>query len=339
MSTKEIEDFLMKEQLDVNNNCQFKTMCSIIFEKFMNPSKPESSFVEAVYKGDWVKARYIGDYLNKVAIDDNLYQNFIKTKGTKLATDLFTQVNFNKESGQYNIYENWGILVGTYGAQANRSWFEVALNEAVLTGSPSTVQIIQPGTESQANQTVLLSNLWAESYAIPNTDILPTTYTRNLDTALPSAGYVNINDVDITVFNLNDPSSIAANLSSIGNGTRIWVAQDNSYDWNIYQCAQVPGRITQLTDNLNGTSRVQFSTTVNLAVGDLIIIRYFNTAVDGVYRVLSRPSIDTVVIQFAFTNANQTTLTGIGIAFYLQTMRVTQASDVINLPYANQLVP
>ena len=78
MSTKEIEDFLMKEQLDVNNNCQFKTMCSIIFEKFMNPSKPESSFVEAVYKGDWVKARYIGDYLNKVAIDDNLYQNFIK---------------------------------------------------------------------------------------------------------------------------------------------------------------------------------------------------------------------------------------------------------------------
>ena len=57
---------------------QFKTMCSIIFEKFMNPKKPESSFVEAVYKGDWVKARYIGDYLNKESIDANLYQNFVK---------------------------------------------------------------------------------------------------------------------------------------------------------------------------------------------------------------------------------------------------------------------
>ena len=269
----------------------------------------------------------------------NLYQQFIKTKGTKLATDLFTQVNFNKESGQYNIYENWGILVGTYGANANRSWFEVALNEAVLTGNPSTVQIIQPGTESQADQTILLSNLWAESYAIPDTDILPTTYTTDSDTALPSAGYVNINDADITVFNLNNPSNIAANLSTIGNGTTIWVAQDNSYDWNIYQCAQVTGRLIQLTDNLNGTSRAQFSTTVNLAVGDLIIIRYFSTAVDGVYRVLSRPTIDSVVIQYAFTNSNQTSITGTGIVFYLQTMRVAQASDVGTLPYVNQLIP
>jgi hypothetical protein len=269
----------------------------------------------------------------------NLYQQFIKTKGTTQATDLFTQVNFDPLTAQYNIYENWGILVGTYGANANRSWFEIALNESLLTGNPSTVQIIQPGDTSQADQTVLLSKLWAESYAIPNTNILPTTYAVDSDTALPSAGYVNINDVDITVFNLNDPSNIAANLNTVGNGTTIWVAQDNSYDWNIYQCAQVTGRVTQLTDNLNGTSRAQFSTTVDLAVGDLIIIRYFSDAVDGVYRVLSRPTIDTVVIQYAFTNSNQTTLTGTGIAFYLQTMRVAQSSDVGTLPYVNQLIP
>ena len=267
-----------------------------------------------------------------------LYQEFIKSTGSRLATDLFTQVNFNNLVGQYNIYENWGILAGTYGAQANRSWFEIALNEAVLTGNPSTVQIIQPGETSLAEQPIFLSNLWAESYAIPNTDILPTTYTRNLDTALPTAGYVNFNDVDITVFNLDNPTAIAANLSTVGNGTKIWVAQVNSYDWGIYQCAQVPGRLTQLTDNLNGTSRAQFSTTVTLAVGDLIIIRYFDTAVDGVYRVLSRPTIDTVVIQYSFTNSNQTTITGTGIAFYLQTMRVSQASDVGALPYASQLV-
>jgi hypothetical protein len=268
-----------------------------------------------------------------------LYQQFIKTMGSLNATDLFTQVNFNNLTGQYKIYETWGIQIGTYGAQANRSWFEVALNEAVLNGNPSTFQIVQPGQTSEANQTILLNNLWAESYAIPNTNILPTTYTTNSDTALPSAGYVNLNDVDITVFNLNNPSNIAANLSKIGNGTSIWVAQDNSYDWNIYQCVQVPGRLIQLTDNLNGTSRAQFSNTVNLSIGDLIIIRYFDSAVDGVYRVLSRPTIDTVVIEYTFTNSNQTSISGTGIAFRLQTMRVAQASDVINLPYANRLVP
>ena len=54
-----------------------------------------------------------------------MYQQFIKTKGSLQAAELFTQVDFNKEAGQYNIYEDWGILVGTYGANANRSWFEL----------------------------------------------------------------------------------------------------------------------------------------------------------------------------------------------------------------------
>jgi hypothetical protein len=281
-------------------------------------------------------------YMTDLTLSDtsqiNLYQQFIKTMGSLRATDLFTNVSFSKEQGQYTIYENWGILTGTYGANANRSWFEIALNEALLTGNPSTVEIIQPGETSQANQTILLKDLWAESYAIPSVDILPTTYVRNPETGLPTAGYVNFNDVDITVFNLDDPSNIAANLSTIGNGTTIWVAQENT-GWNIYQCAQTPGRLLSVTDNLNGTSQAQFSTTQNLAVGDLIIIRYFDTAIDGVYRVLAVPAIDTVVIQYQFLNTNQTTITGTGIVFYLQTMRVAQPSDIINLPYANQLVP
>jgi hypothetical protein len=268
-----------------------------------------------------------------------LYQQFIKTMGTRRATELFTNVNFNNLTGQYKIYETWGIQVGEYGAQANRSWFEIATNEALLNGNPSTIQIIEPGQTSEADQTVLLSNLWAESYDIPNTDILPTTYDKNPDTALPSAGYVNINDVDITVFNLDNPSSIAAKLSEIGNSTKIWVAQENSYNWNIYQCTLVPGQLVQITDNLNGTSQAKFSRTVNLARGDLIILRYFSDATDGVYRVLGRPAIDTIIIEYAFTNSNQTTLTGNGLVFYLQTMRVSQPSDIINLPYANQLIP
>jgi hypothetical protein len=268
-----------------------------------------------------------------------LYQEFIKTTGSKRATNLFTQGNFDKLTAQYKIYETWGIQVGTYGAQANRSWFEVALDEAQINGNPGTFQIIEPNQTTEADQAILLQNLWAESYAIPNTDILPLTYDRNPETALPTAGYVNLNDADITVFNLNDPSNISANLDTIGNGTTIWVAQDNSYDWNIYQCQQIPGRLIQVTDNLNGTARATFSSTVNLSVGDLIIVRYFSNSVDGVYRVISVPNINSVVIAYSFVNSNQTTLTGIGLAFYLQTMRVAQASDIINLPYANQLVP
>jgi hypothetical protein len=158
------------------------------------------------------------------------------------------------------------------------------------------------------------------------------------DTALPSAGYVNLDDVDITVFSLDDPSSISANLDTVGIGTVIWVAKTNPYDWNIYRCERVAGRLTQISNNLNQTSVATFTSAHDLVVGDLIIIRYFGSAVDGVYRVLSVPGITQVIIAYNFVSTNQTTLTGDGLAFYLQTVRVTQPSDIATLPYANSLV-
>jgi hypothetical protein len=286
----------------------------------------------------WRPRQYMVD-LNLDSVSQiNLYQQFIGVKGTLRSAELFTQADLGKESGQYNIYENWAVLVGTYGANANRSYIELNLNEALLTGNPSTVQVIRPGETSQANQTILLNNLWSESYKLPNTNIFPTTYNQNPDVALPSAGYVNFDDADITVFNLNDPSNIEAKLTSIGNGTTIWVAQTNSYDWNIYRCNQVPGRLIQLNDNLNNTSVARFTSAHGLSVGDLIVVRFFDNNVDGSYRVLATPTTTSIIIAYVFTNTNQTQIVSNGIAFYLQTMRVAQASDVATLPYANELI-
>jgi hypothetical protein len=282
-------------------------------------------------------------YMVDLNLDDvsqvNLYKQFLPTKGTIRSAEIFTNADLGKEAGEYNVYENWGVLVSTYGANAMRSFVELRLNEADLNSDPSTVQVIEPEQFSLANQAILLDDVWRESYKLTSTDIFPTTYTTNLDTALPSAGYVNINDVDITVFSLDDPASIDANIDTIGIGTKIWVAKSNSYDWNVYRCNRVPSQLTQVTNNLNGTSIAQFSSNHNLSVGDLIIVRYFDNEVNGVYRVLAVPSITSVTIAFAFVNTNQTTIFGTGLVFYLQSMRVAQASDVANLPYANDLVP
>jgi hypothetical protein len=269
----------------------------------------------------------------------NLYQQFIKNKGSLRAAELLTRVQFGKESGQYNIYENWGVLIGTYGANYNRSYFEILLNESDLTSNPSTVQIVLPGETSTADQTILLSNLWSSSWNINTANIFPTTYATNLNTALPSAGYVNIDDIDITVFSLDDPSSIAAKIGTIGTGTTIWVAKENSYNWNVYRCTPVSGQILQVTDNLNSTSLITFSQATGLSIGDLIIVRYFALGIDGVYRVLATPSINTVVVAYTFTSTGQTTIYsgGNGLVWRLQSMRVKQASDVAMLPYAGEL--
>ena len=282
-------------------------------------------------------------YMAALNLDDvtqvNLYQQFLDTKGTVLAAELFTRADLGKETGEYLIYENWGVLVATYGANANKSFYELQLNEAYLDANPCTIQVIQPEQFSLANQQIFLNDVWRESYKLTSTDILPTTYTTNPETALPSAGYVNINDVDITVFSLDDPTNIAANIETVGIGTKIWVAKVNSYDWGIYRCSEDPGTITQIQDNLNSTSIAYFTAPHNLNVGDLIIIRYFSAGVNGVYRVLGVPSITSIVIAVSLYNTNQTTLTGTGLVFYLESMRVTQASDISSLDYVKSLRP
>lgn len=283
------------------------------------------------------------EYMQALNLDDvsqvNIYQQFLKSKGTVRAAEIFTRADLGKESAEYNIFENWAVLASTYGANANRSFFELRLNEANLSSNPSTVQVIQPQQTSDADQTILLEDVWRTSFNLTSTNILPTTLVSVTDTALPSAGYVNIDDTDINVFSLDDPASISANIERIGVGTIIWVAKSNSYDWNIYRCERVPGQVSQLADNLDGTSVVQFTSDHNLSVGDLIVIRYMPEAVNGVYRVLGVPSITTIIVAFDFTNTNQTSISGEGLAFYLQSARVRQASDVASLPYVNLLIP
>jgi hypothetical protein len=245
-------------------------------------------------------------YMVDLNLDDvsqiNLYQQFIKTKGSLRAAELLTRVQLSKETGQYNIYENWGILIGTYGASANRSYFEVQLNEALLTSDPSTIQVILPGESSLANQTVFLSDLWKSSYKLPSPNILTTTTIPITDTALPSAGYVNFDDVDITLFDITNTAALAENIDSIGAGTVIWVAKINNYDWGIYRTTQLPGYLSSVTTNLDGTSVFTFTQPHGITTGTLFIIRFFSDEVNGAYEVLNVPSATQLVANFSFFN-------------------------------------
>ena len=270
----------------------------------------------------------------------NVYQQFLGSKGTKYSIDLFGNANFENINADYTVYENWALLKGTYGAQANRSFFDVRLNQALLTSNPSTVQVTVPFETSIANQTVLFSELWRESYKITSPDILPTVDPHQItDINLPSAGYVNLNDVDITEFDINNSVNINANLGDIGVGSTIWIAKINDHNWGVYRCEHIPGYIAQVSDNLDGTSIVTFSTQHNLSVNDTIIIKFFDDSVNGVYKVITVPSLNTITINYTFVDQTQTTIISSGVGLILQSARVSQPADIIDLPYINQITP
>jgi len=281
-------------------------------------------------------------YMQNLNLDDisqvNLYSQFLGIKGTTQAAEIFTQANLGKEVAEYEIFENWAIQRAIYGANANRSYFELRLNEALMLANPSTIQVIEPGEFSDADQTVQVGQIWKESYPITSSNILPTAFLNATDVLLPSAGYVNWDDADIKVFSFEDLTPIINDIENIAVGTSVWVAKDNSYDWNIYRNNLVIYTIDSVRDNLNGTCTLTFAGQHGLTVNQKIVIKYFGLGVDGAYRVLTVPSLKTVTISLSLGGA-ATTVTGTGVCFVLESMRVRQASDVSLLEYSNSLLP
>lgn len=280
-------------------------------------------------------------YMAALNLDDvsqvNLYSEFLPIKGTIRAAEIFKFADLGRGATEFDIYENWAILRATYGANANRSYYELRLNEALLDANPSIVQVIDPEQASQADQTILVNDIWKSSYRITSPDIL-TTITSS-QTGLPTAGYVNDQDVDITLFDINNISSINENLDSVNLGTTIWTAKINEYDWGIFRTSLVPGQIVSVKSNLNGRVSVVFTKPHGLSRDSILLVRFFDPNFDGGYRVESVPDIYTVLVNYNFVNPGQLALTGSGLGFSLVTQRVTQASNVNQLSYVNQIEP
>jgi hypothetical protein len=281
-------------------------------------------------------------YLTSLNLDDvsqvNIYKQYLGSKGTILSAELLAQANLGKEIADYNIYENWAVQRAVYGANANRSFFQLRLNRALLNSNPSLVQVIEAGQASQADQPILFADIWRQSYKLTSPNILPVTTELPTDIALPTAGYVNLEDADITVFDITDIASLAENIDQIQAGSTVWVAKTNQYDWDVFRAESVPGTIQHVCDNLDGTSLVLFSQQHGLTQGQQLIIKQFDPEVDGVYTVIAVPNLTKVTIAFSFTG-DRTIVDGTGLAFTLQTQRVAQASDIIDLPYANTIEP
>lgn len=278
------------------------------------------------------------EYMQALNISDvsqvQLYQQFLGSKGTLRSAEIFSYADVGKETAQYDIYEYWAINRAEYGATANRNYIELRLKQQDLLSDPSLIQVIDPAQSSEADQTVLVSEIWKSSDIITSPDYLPTTLIPAADAVFPTAGYVNLDDVDFSVMELRNATP--AELSITGSGDTVWVAKVNDYDWSVYRIQSLVPVVVAVSDNLDGRSLVQFNRNHGLVTGDWLIIREFNDIVNGAYRIVSVPSLSTVLINLLITG-QQTTITGTGIAFTLQTARVSQASDVASLPYANIL--
>lgn len=268
----------------------------------------------------------------------NVYKNMIKQKGTRNVLNAFKNAQLPQGGIDYDIYENWAILQGTFGGVLNDNFVEFKLNQSKLTSNPFIVGLTSGNNIEGAEQLVPLYSLYNYKQPITNTNILPTLDINTPSYLFPDAGYVNVNDVKMSAyFYSNLPTAVDKNgqivpISRFYVNDYVWLANYLA-SWQILTPYSI-GQVVQVRSNLNGTSTVFFDTPHNLQQFNIFSIINFDDTVNGYYIATQIVNPYQVIINLELGNSNRI-VTGEGIALGFNNSRVSKPSDIQNLPLLN----
>ena len=271
-------------------------------------------------------------YLTNAELSDitqiGVYKNIIKEKGTNLIANAFKSANLLQGQIDYSVKENWAIKTSTFGSVSNSNFVECLLNQSQLTGNPTLLGFSVNGDVSGVQQTVMLNQLINWNMPPTSANFLPPYDTEYYnERGLPSAGYVNLNDVKFKAYEYEDLNFNSININTLNRGENIWVANYRG-SWNVFTPQSVNTQVVNVINNLNGTVSVTFAKNPNLSKNDPIAIFQFDARVDGFYQVVSVDSLTSVTIKLILDNT-VLNIQSTGLAFKLVSRRFAQASDQV----------
>lgn len=262
------------------------------------------------------------------------YKGYIKQKGSTSAVKALNNAVFNNLNSLVDFYEEWAVRVGEYGALDSNPFIEIALDEKAYSVNPALAEFVGTADNNRGDGVTVFNQ--AQLYKSAG------TYTGNIalvrdqysdyDKDILTAGYVNIDDVDTTIFDLNNYTDLNTNITDIGTGYRIWTAKDFSGNWNVYRVCETNVRVETLSYVTENYINWSFESQHRLAEGELFIIRDFNDTFDGFYKVYAVVDLDTVQVQYQgniedLADLADTPITKKSMFYVLNSMRFTFMED------------
>ena len=278
------------------------------------------------------------DYLTDLNVNTTsqtkFYQGYIKEKGTGSAITNLLNAKFNDLGNNVSYVEEWAFRVGEYGAtEINRS-VEIELDEMASKNNPVGFTIIG-NNDSLVDGVINVrdKDLWNRPFDKEAIGFINRPLNSTHESDIQSAGYVNVDDVDATVFDSNNYQLLANKLSDIGSGYIVWAAKDVNKDWNIYRASETDIEIETLSYGLDQAGTVTTKSPHNLKANQIIIIKNFNGAFDGFYKILSAPSPREITIPLTEKQmqlVKKQSVPGPGVIFVLDSVRFDSPSLVGN---------
>ena len=191
------------------------------------------------------KREYLANIINDDVSQYKFYQGFIQEKGTRNALEkLFNKLS---EAGQDSLkfYEEWAIQTGRYGAASAIEQVEFELDETKFQESPQAFELTNslPKDNFDKIYRILPFQVWdkPENY---NHSPFPTT---NLKEYVLSGGYVHEDDVEYKAGSILELAT--GDINQVSFGEYIWLTDNNSEEWTVYQITKSIAKVNQLVDN------------------------------------------------------------------------------------------
>jgi hypothetical protein len=272
--------------------------------------------------------QYLADLGLTETTQIEFYKGFIKQKGTANAVNEMLTATFNNLTSDIKFYEEWAMRVGEYGALDSNPFVEIPLDERAFGVNPSVARFVSDADNNLADgvNTFNKSQLYKSYGTYTGNIALNRTSSSNTDNDIPTAGYVNIDDVDLTIFDLANYTELNQYASTLGSGHLIWCAKDLSQNWNVYRITETNNFVTQIANATTGYITVTTETPHNLLYGEIFLIKDFSTTFNGFYQVVEVTSLNTVIVAYT-GSTNGLPVTGNGILLRLNSMRFKYMED------------
>lgn len=230
-------------------------------------------------------------YFTNLGVDivtqSKFYQGLIKQGGTTNAISALKGAQFNNLNTELDFFENWAIRVGEYGAIDLNQFYEFILPDSEFDNNPAVFQLTDGTTPAQIDITTFSStNTYKISGAFTANFLRTETINQPAELkTLPVAGFVNLDDVDSTIFNIADYAKYSDIVNDMGEGYTLWTARDYNNQWNVYRASSVPGLAFILRYNTDSRAELVISAEHGLEVGDLVALKNFDNRYNGIYQV------------------------------------------------------
>ena len=278
-------------------------------------------------------------YLQNLNLDtstqNKFYQGYIQQKGTKSAIDALTIGNFDNVVSNITFYEEWALRVGSYGSSGGSQFLEVAMDESQFTYNPSTFVLLpvdSPTTYAGLiNFTKTSIYRGSENY---NPNLIQTRKDiKSRITDNVTAGYVRLDDIDGTIYDISEYAQHANLVGTMGAGFKLWTAVDFNKSWNVYRATETDNQLLNVTVLVGTRIQMEFSIPHGLLSGDFIAIKNFaNKLYDGFYVVQTVSDNKTILVgayQAATTLQQVRTQNGAGILFKMISVRYADVTNIL----------